>query len=109
MDNLVNYLSFFALILVVILLAWSLMLTHREKVRKSTLRGRLANLRKKIEALPDDTDENKTKKETLYRELSLEYLENILGEVEGLKAAKAAKSEKPKQDKKSKTKPRKKR
>ncbi len=65
MDNLVNYLSFFALILVVILLAWSLMLTHREKARKSTLRGRLANLRKKIEALPDDTDENKAKMETL--------------------------------------------
>ncbi len=71
-----------------------------------TIRGRLANLRKKIEALPDDTDENKAKKETLYRELTLEYLENILGEVERLKPAKAAKSEK---DKKSKTKPRKKR
>lgn len=74
-----------------------------------TIRGRLANLRKKIEALPDDTDENKAKKKTLYRELTLEYLENILGEVERLKPAKAAKSEKPKKDKKSKTKPRKKR
>ena len=74
MDNLVNYLSFAALILVVILLVWSLMLTHRERTRKLTIRGRLANLRKKIEALPDDTDENKAKKETFYRELTLSTL-----------------------------------
>ena len=105
MDNLINYLSFIALVLVVILLIWSLLLTHREKTRKLTIRGRLASLRKKIEALPDNTDENKSKKETLYRELTLEYLENIMGEVEQLKSAKA---EKTKLEKKARSKSQKK-
>jgi hypothetical protein len=85
MDDLISYVSLFALILVVILLVWSLILTHREKARKMTVRGRLAALRKKIDSLPDNTEEDKSRKKALYDELTLEYLENILGGIEQLK------------------------
>ncbi|MEE9553711.1 MAG: hypothetical protein V3W18_05385 [candidate division Zixibacteria bacterium] len=61
------------------------------------MRGRLASLRRKIESLPDDSEEARAKKETLYRELSLEYLENILGGIETLQTVK---TEKPKRDSK---------
>ena len=87
MEKLISYLSFIALILVVILLIWSLVLTRRERVKKVTARSRLAGLRGKIDALPDKTDEDKLKKESLYRELTLEYLDNILGGVERLRTA----------------------
>ncbi len=92
MESLIDYLSFVALVIVVILLAWSLLLAHREKSRKLTIRGRLAGLRKKIDDLPDNSDEDRAKKEILYRELILEYLGNILGEVELLRTVKAEKS-----------------
>lgn len=87
MDTLVSYVSLIALIIVVMLLIWSLILAHRDRSRKITVRGRLASLRKKIESLPDDTEENRAKKDSLYRELSLEYLENILAGIEKQKSA----------------------
>ena len=105
MDNLISYFSLAALILVVILLAWSLALSHREKTRKITAKGRLATLRKKIESLPDETEEDKSKKEALYRELTLEYLENILGGIEQLRSSareKSAAGKKAKSEKKKK-------
>jgi hypothetical protein len=86
MGNLISYLSFIALILVVILLIWSLILTRRERAKKVTAKSRLARLRGKIEALPEKTDEDRSKKESLYRELTLEYLDSILGGVEKLRA-----------------------
>ena len=43
MENLISYLSFIALILVVILLIWSLILTRRERAKKVTAKSRLAN------------------------------------------------------------------
>lgn len=99
MDNTINYLSFIALIIVVILLAWSLLLARRERTRKITARGRLADLRNKIDSLPDGSDEARAKKETLYRELTLEYLGSILGEIEQLRSRK---TEKPRGEKKQK-------
>ena len=93
MENLISYLSFIALILVVILLIWSLILTRRERAKKVTAKSRLARLRRKIEALPEDTDENRSKKESLYTELTLEYLDNILGGVEKLSARPSSRKE----------------
>lgn len=93
MEELISYLSFIALILVVILLIWSLILTRRERVKKVTARSRLARLRGKIDALPDNTDEDRLKKESLYRELTVEYLDNILGGVEQLRAGPSEKKE----------------
>jgi len=105
MDNLISYLSFIALILVVILLIWSLALSYREKSRKLTVKGRLATLRRKIESLPDETKEDRSRKEALYRELNLEYLENILGGIEQLRSSakgKSAAGKKAKSEKKKK-------
>ena len=65
MENLITYFSFIALILVVILMIWSLILTRRERAKKVTAKSRLARLRNKIEALPEDTDEERSKKERL--------------------------------------------
>lgn len=96
--------SFVALILVVILLIWSLALAYKERSRKVTIRGRLAALRRKVESLPDGTDEEKSKKEILYRELFLEYLENILGEVESLKTKAGSKPDSAKKRKTSRKK-----
>ncbi len=100
MENLISYLSFIALILVVILLIWSLILTRRERAKKVTAKSRLARLRNKIEALPEDTDEERLKKDSLYRELTVEYLDNILGGVEKLSARPSEKKEKKKTKKK---------
>lgn len=107
MDNIVSFLSFIALVLVVILLTWSLILAHREKSRKLSAKGRLSSLRQKIESLPNETDEDKSRKEALYRELHLEYLDNILGGIEQLKSSikeksKQGKKEKPEKKKKKK-------
>lgn len=93
MENLISYLSFIALVLVVILLIWSLILTRRERAKKVTAKSRLARLRNKIEALPEDTDEERLKKNSLYRELTVEYLDNILGGVEKLSARPSEKKE----------------
>ena len=102
MDDLISYVSLFALILVVVLLVWSLILTHREKARKMTVRGRLAALRRKIEALPDDSEEDKSRKKALYDELTLEYLENILGGIEQLRIAPKEKGKAAKKARKKK-------
>jgi hypothetical protein len=59
---------------------------YEQKTRKTTARSRLAELRKKIDALPEATDVEKVKKEALYKELHLEYLDNILGEMERMQA-----------------------
>jgi len=102
MENLISYLSFIALILVVVLLIWSLVLTRRERAKKVTAKSRLARLRGKIEALPEKTDEDRLKKESLYRELTLEYLDNILGGVEQLRAGPSEKKESRKKKTKKK-------
>ena len=96
MDNAVSYFSSAALVLVIILLVWSLILAYKEKSRKVTARSRLADLKKKVEALPDTTDDEKTRKELMHRELYLEYFDNILGEIEKaqLNLAKLSKSDK---------------
>ena len=100
MDNLISYLSFAALILVVILLVWSLILSRREKARKITVRSRLSRLRNRVETLPEKSDDDRQKKEQLFRELMLEYLDSILGEVERFRGA----GEKKKVEKKSRKK-----
>ncbi len=82
MEEFISYFSLFALILVLILLTWAIILMYQERTRKVTARSRLAELRKKIEALPEGTDEERDKKAALHRELHLEYLDNILGAVE---------------------------
>ncbi len=82
MESLSSYLVFGALVVVVILLVWALILINQERHRKVTARSRLAVLRKKVEELPEATEEEKEKKETLHRELYLEYFDNILGEIE---------------------------
>jgi hypothetical protein len=86
MEKFISYFSLVALILVLILLTWAVILMYEQKTRKTTARSRLAELRKKIEALPEATDEEKVKKEALYKELHLEYLDNILGEMEKMQA-----------------------
>jgi len=102
MDNIISYVSFAALLLVVVLLLWTLILSYRERSRKITAKGRLSALRKKIDSLSDATDEDKAKKETLYRELILEYLENILGNIEQMRVPVKVKGKKsPKKRKKS--------
>ena len=82
MDNAVSYFSSAALVLVIILLIWSLILAYKERSRKITARSRLAELKKKVEALPETTDDEKVRKELMHRELYLEYFDNILGEIE---------------------------
>lgn len=71
-----------ALILVLIMLTWAIILMYEQRRRKLTSRSRLAELRRKVEALPEDSDEDRTKKEQYRRELYLEYFDNILGELE---------------------------
>jgi hypothetical protein len=103
MDNLISYLSFAALILVIILLVWSLILTHREKAKKVTARSRLSRLKSKVDALPERSDEDRQKKDQLFRELILEYLDSILGEVERVKGTgEGKKTEKARGKKKKK-------
>jgi hypothetical protein len=82
MDAFISYFSLVALILVLILLTWAIILMYQERTRRVTARSRLAELRKKVEALPEETDDEKSKKMMLHRELYLEYLDSILGEVE---------------------------
>jgi len=105
-----SYISFIGIVLVVILVIWSLVLNYQER-RKGKLpkRSKLSQLRKKIDSLPEKTDEDRIKKEALYRELSLELLENIYGELEDIKVAISKKDKKETSaGKKSKKKTRKK-
>jgi biopolymer transport protein ExbB/TolQ len=82
MEEFISYFSMIALILVLILLVWAIILMYDQRARKVTARSRLAQLRKKIEDLPESSDEEKNKKELLHKELNFEYLDNILGEIE---------------------------
>jgi hypothetical protein len=102
MDNAVSYFSSAALVLVIILLIWSLILAYNERSRKITARSRLAELRKKVEALPETTDDEKLRKELLHRELYLEYFDNILGEIEKVQVNLAKKSQADKKSKRGK-------
>ena len=100
MEKFISYFSLVALILVLILLTWAIILMYEQKSRRVTARSRLAELRKKVEALPEETDEEKTRKEALNKELSLEYLDNILGEIEKMQAKLAKKARDSKKRKK---------
>ncbi len=105
MSDMISYISFFAILLVVILLIWSLVLTYKDKkARTMSAAKRLSQLRRKIEALPEKTDEEKAKKDALFRELSFEYYENILAGVDSIKTAASGKSEKKKDKKPQKVK-----
>jgi flagellar biosynthesis/type III secretory pathway M-ring protein FliF/YscJ len=107
MDDMVSYVSLFAILLVVVLLVWSLVLTYKDKRRRTvTAAKRLAQLRRKIEALPEKTDEEKARKDALFRELSFEYFENILGGIDSIKSTSAKKPEKKKEKKSTKKKKR---
>jgi hypothetical protein len=99
MEAFISYFSLVALILVLILLTWAIILIYQEKTRKVTARSRLAELRKKVEALPEDTEEDKSKKAILHRELHLEYLDNILGEIEKIRAGLAKRAKEGKKSK----------
>jgi hypothetical protein len=100
MESFISYFSLVALILVLILLTWALILMYQERTRKHSARSRLAELRKKVEALPEETDEEKTKKNILHRELHLEYLDNILGEIEKVQTSLAKNTQEVKKTKK---------
>lgn len=100
MESFISYFSLVALILVLILLTWAIILMYQERLSKRTARSRLADLRKKVEALPEETDEEKTRKNQLHRELNLEYLDNILGEIEKIQTALAKKAQEAKKTKK---------
>ena len=102
MENAISYFSSAALVLVIILLVWSLILAYNERSRRTTARSRLAELKKKVEALPESTDEEKTRKEQMHRELYLEYFDNILGEIEKVQTSLAKKFQADKKSKKSK-------
>lgn len=103
MDDTVSYISLFAILLVVVLLIWSLVLTYKDKKRRTvTAAKRLAQLRRKIEALPEKTDEEKAKKDALFRELSFEYFENILGGIDSIKSTSSKKTDKKTEKKKEK-------
>jgi len=93
MEEFVSYFSLVALILVLILLTWAIILMYEQRTRKITSRSRLAELRKKVESLPDSTDEEKSKKEDFHKELNFEYLDNILGEVEKIQVSLARRSQ----------------
>jgi hypothetical protein len=82
METFISYFSLVALILVLILLTWAIILMYEQRSRKMTSRSRLADLRKKVEALPEESDDDKDKKDQYRRELYLEYFDNILGEIE---------------------------
>ena len=99
-----SYFTFAAIVIVVVLLIWSLVLTYKDKKAKSVSAAkRLAQLRRKIEALPEKTDEEKSKKDALFRELSFEYFENILGSIDTLKISTAKKPDKNTERKKKKS------
>jgi len=87
MNELFSYLIVGILLVVVVLLTWSLILIREDRKRKSSMRTRLAHLKKKVEDMPDSSPEEREKKDALQTELVLEYLENMLGEIEKLKAA----------------------
>lgn len=97
MEQFISYFSLVALILVLVLLTWAIILMYNEKTRKVTSRSRLAELKKKVEALPEDTENDKIKKELLHRELYLEYLDNILGELEKIQNNLAKKAQEAKE------------
>jgi hypothetical protein len=102
MNDMISYISFFAILLVVILLIWSLVLTYKDKkARTRSAAKRLSQLRRKVESLPEKTEEEKAKKDALFRELSFEYFENILTGIDSLKTS-ATKKPVKKADKKSK-------
>ena len=92
MQEFVSYFSLVALILVLILLTWAIILMYDQRARKLTARSRLAQLRKKIEDLPETTDEDKEKKGLLHKELNYEYFDNILGEIEKIQVTLAKKT-----------------
>jgi type VI protein secretion system component VasK len=93
MSDLMSNISFFAILLVVVLLVWSLVLTYKDKrARMVSAAKRLTQLRKKIEALPEKTDEERAKKDALFRELSFEYFENILNGIDSIKTLSSKKS-----------------
>ena len=95
MSGAISYFTFFAILVVVILLIWSLVLTYKDKKARSVSAAkRLAQLRKKIEALPEKTDEERAKKDALFRELSFEYFENILSGVDSIKTSASKKPDK---------------
>jgi hypothetical protein len=97
-----SYITFFAILVVVILLIWSLVLTYKDKkTRTMSAARRLSQLRRKVEALPEKTDEERAKKDALFRELSFEYFENILGGIDSIKNP-PAKNKQNKKDKKAK-------
>jgi hypothetical protein len=105
MSDIISYISFFAILIVVILLIWSLVLTYKDKrTRSITAARRLSQLRRKIEALPEKTDEERAKKEALFRELSFEYFENILAGIDSVKSSASKKQEKKKEKKPKKAK-----
>ena len=62
---------------------------------------RLSQLRRKVEALPEKTEEERAKKDALFRELSFEYFENILSGIDSIKMT-APKKQDKKTDKKPK-------
>jgi hypothetical protein len=97
MESFISYFSLIALILVLILLTWAIVLMYNERSRKFTARTRLSEFKKKIEAMPDESDEDKVKKELLHRELSMEYLDSILAAIEKVQATLAKKSQEAKQ------------
>jgi hypothetical protein len=100
MESFISYFSLVALILVLILLTWAIILMYQERLTKRTARSRLADLRKRVEALPEETDEEKTRKNQLHRELNLEYLDNILGEIEKVQTNLAKKAKEAKKTRK---------
>jgi len=105
MNGIISYASFFAILLVVILLIWSLVLTYKDKkARTISAAVRLSQLRRKVEALPEKTEEEKAKKDALFRELTLEYFENILSGIDSIKTSAAQKPGKKKDKKPKKTK-----
>ena len=102
MSEMISYISFFAILLVVILLIWSLVLTYKDKkARTKSAAKRLSQLRRKVEALPEKTEEERAKKDALFRELSFEYFENILSGIDSIKMT-APKKQDKKTDKKPK-------
>jgi len=87
METFISYFSLIALILVLIMLTWAIILMYDQRRRKTTSRSRLGELRKKVESLPENSDDEKIKKEQYRRELYLEYFDNILGEIEKMQGS----------------------
>ena len=100
-----SYISFAAIIIVVILLIWTLVLNYQDRKRgRLPRRKRLSDLRKRIDALPEKTEEDRTKKDSMYRELSLELLEGIYTELDDIKSTINKKSNTDKKPTKAKKK-----